>query len=340
MLLVFLADKLDVMSSQSLISALQSVVSLSEKAVTASEKAMEAASVASIQANSALAAGRLALEIERSRRSHTVTSSTESLATRPGIQDEAVVQNELSVMPRNEDSSSVPATSSNCVNCQREGCLKGKYLINFQKPFIGRKVRLVGSNWSEEMKSRIGLVEGFGDGFLRLQWFGKGKVKKFWPVVERNQVGEFQFQFCCDEDPSFRTISPEPSSPPTPTPPPSSSARVGRFVGQFVTHYEDSYIGLTVRYCGVSGVGKNWTEEKKSRVGVIEGFESGYLQLKWTGEEKIKKFLLTNSTDSGLEYQFRFCEHESQSVEQHRAGDTSCQYCRSEENYKLKSIKI
>ena len=326
LLLVFLTDKLDVMSSQSLISALQSVVSLSEKAVAASEEAMAAARLASIQANSALAAGRLALQLESSRR-----SSTESLATRPKLQDEAVVENELNVTSRSEESSSVPVTSSSCVNCQKEGCLRGKYLINFQKSFIGRKVRLVGSNWSEEMKSRIGMVEGFEDGFLRLQWFGKGKVKKIWPVVERNQVGEFQFQFCCDEDPSFRTISPQPTSTPTATPPPSS-ARVGRYLGQFVTHYEDSYIGLTVRYCGVSGVGKNWTEERKNRVGVIEGFESGYLQLKWTGEEKIKKFLLTNSTDSGLEYQFRFCERETQTVEQQRAGDTACQYCRSEEN--------
>ena len=68
---LFQTDSVTVMPSHSLISALESVVSLSERAVAASEEATAAARLASIQASSALDAGRLALELERARRSET-----------------------------------------------------------------------------------------------------------------------------------------------------------------------------------------------------------------------------------------------------------------------------
>ena len=66
-----------------------------------------------------------------------------------------------------------------------------------------------------------------------------------------------------------------------------------------MTHFEESYVGRQVLYCGVSGVGKNWSEERKKRVLVIYGFENGYLQLKWRGEEFLKHFILVNQKSTG-----------------------------------------
>ena len=73
-----------------------------------------------------------------------------------------------------------------------------------------------------------------------------------------------------------------------------------------MTRFEESYVGRQVRYCGVSGVASSWSEERKKRVGLIEGYRNGYRQVKWRGEKTVKKFILVYRTSTGAEYQFRF----------------------------------
>ena len=75
---------------------------------------------------------------------------------------------------------------------------------------------------------------------------------------------------------------------------------------KFVTHYSEKIIGRRVQYCGETGVGKDWPEETRKRVGVIQGFDKGYLHIKWEGEENVKKFVLILHRESGPEYQFKF----------------------------------
>ena len=48
-----------------------------------------------------------------------------------------------------------------------------------------------------------------------------------------------------------------------------------------MTHFQSSFRGLEVRYCGgETGLGKMWTEERKKTVGVLNGYEGGLLKLK------------------------------------------------------------
>ena len=354
------------MSSHStLTSALESVVSLAEKAVAASEDAMAAARLASIHAHSALAAGRLALELERAKTSQTeeVVEAIASLTEAEDIMDPKSGHSDRDEGARIEDNEGdSSAGPSLCRQCQKKECLQGRFLTHFKESYSGSKVKVVGDNWSEEMKSKVGVVEGFQDGFLLVKWVGKTKAKKYWLIRQKGDVGEFQFQFCCNFEASDQCDSPVSERLPSPSlssissisqipststtslvsslPPSNLQSIDDNLVGQFVTHYEKKYKGMTVKYCGVSGVGKNWSEAKRRRVGVIEGFQAGYLLLKWAGEEKVKKFLLSNSNAAGVEYQFKFCENENpdsnlqvasptQDVRSEAASVVStCPYCR------------
>ena len=92
-----------------------------------------------------------------------------------------------------------------CVQCEEKGCQEGRLVTDYKQSYIGLRVRLVGRNWTEDMKNKVGVVEGFQDHYLRLRWLVAGKLgrkeKKFKLSRVENKVERFQFQFCCQKDP-------------------------------------------------------------------------------------------------------------------------------------------
>ena len=191
-----------------------------------------------------------------------------------------------------------------CVHCEEKSCQEGRLLTDYKQSYNGQRVRLVGENWSEDMKNKVGVVEGFQDHYLRLRWLlaGKlgGKERKFKLSRVENKVARFQFQFCCQKDPRHLLFS-------------ECCAGKDCRGGPLVTHFEPDFVGRQVRYCGETGVGKPWPEQRRQRVLTVVGFENGFLKLKWKGEHLVKKFkLINNSRASGAEYQFRFSCNEEQ----------------------------
>ena len=354
------------MTSQSqspLMTSLQSVISLAERAALSSEAAMRAAILASRHANTALAAAKLALrevEISETRPGPGQTTGEtdidhcngraaiggleplviDSPDTTEATEGDLRTVGEAAAVIDSSDSQINPVV---CSFCQEKSCPQGKPVTHFRESYVGKRVRLIGSNWTEDMKNRVGVVEGFEEGFLRLKWFGAGKVKKFWLILARGNAAEFQFQFCCDlhplqppsetsRTPSVYSIPSIPDSKDVSSMSPDSCCnKKDCRGGPYLTHYEESYVGRQVRYCGVRGVLNNLSEEKKKRVGIIEGFEKSYLKLKWKGENTVKKFILVNP---GPDYQFRFtCSDEEPPSHQINKLSQSvtvsvCQYCK------------
>ena len=191
-----------------------------------------------------------------------------------------------------------------CVQCEEKGCQEGRLVTDYKQSYNGQRVRLVGRNWTEAMKNKVGLVEGFQDHYLRLRWLLAGKLgrkeKKFKLSRVENKVKRFQFQFCCQKDPRHVLFS---------------ECCAGKVCpgGPLVTHFESDFVGRQVRYCGETGVGRTWPEQRKQRVLTVEGYENGFLKLKWKGDDLVKKFkLINNSRASGPEFQFRFSCPEDQ----------------------------
>ena len=224
--------------------------------------------------------------------------------------------------------------SSNC--CQDSDCRGGQFVTHFQSSFRGLEVQYcggqtgVGKSWTQERKKTVGVIDGYERGFLKLIWRGEEKVKKFQLILSRDDsVGYFQFQFCCKhyDTPQVKKLPVVSSS--------KSSKKFG-LDGKFVTHFSESIKGKRVRYCGETGVGKNWSEERKKRVGIIEGFQDGYLKLKWEGEQNVKKFLLVIQREVGPEYQFKFSDnHQKKEFESLEEKCSNCQssQCRSGSDY-------
>ena len=64
-----------------------------------------------------------------------------------------------------------------CVHCEEKSCQEGRLLTDYKQSYNGQRVRLVGENWSEDMKNKVGVVVGFQDHYLRLRWLQAGKLE-------------------------------------------------------------------------------------------------------------------------------------------------------------------
>ena len=216
---------------------------------------------------------------------------------------------------------------------------------------MGRRVRLVGNIWQEEFKRRVGVVEGFSEGLLHVKWVGEERLRKFPLISPKHDIGEFQFQFCCEQDDDTSSLSENSNCDyevdenilktlPSFCCDPSDNCRGG----QFVTHYEKSFLGLTVRHSRDTGLG--------TAVILGEEEETLKLKLKFWGENIIKKKRITKFVKGGefAEYLFKFlCKKSppliprvstSSEVKTVESPDQTslCKYCRQSPCAHLKKI--
>ena len=147
-------------------------------------------------------------------------------------------------------------------------------------------------------------MEGFAEGLLAVRWPGEERLRRFPLILPKHDIGEFQLKFCGDASSLSEKPGPDYGDEaegenilktlPSFCCDPSDDCRGG----QFVTHYEKSFLGLRVKHCRKSGM----------RTAVILGDEQEFLKLQFDGGNGIKKKRITNFVKEGdfAEYQYRF----------------------------------
>lgn len=177
---------------------------------------------------------------------------------------------------------------------------------------VGRIVKYCGGNggvgrtWSPEMKDGVGVILGYDRGYLLLKWCGEEIVRKVLFIIAEGDIGKYQFEYCdvdADQFPLMEVITAvtiPPVSEDSRTPSQCDSCQDEYCPeGKFLTHYEDSYIGMRVRFCG----------EMKKRVGVVKGYERSRLKVQWQGSQEVKKYNFINHREDFAKIQFKFCCH-------------------------------
>ena len=119
-------------------------------------------------------------------------------------------------------------------------------------------------------------MEGFAEGLLAVRWPGEERLRRFPLILPKHDIGEFQFKFCGDASSLSEKPGPDYGDEaeaenilktlPSFCCDPSDDCRGG----QFVTHYEKSFLGLRVKHCRKPGMRRsfsncNSTEEMASR---------------------------------------------------------------------------
>ena len=171
----------------------------------------------------------------------------------------------------------------------------------------------VGRAWSREMRDGVGVILGYDRGFLLLKWSGEEFVRRVLFIVAEGDIGIYQFEFVhvdVDQLPLVEVIKDDNKSIPVAedadvwTPSQCESCQDENCpAGQFLTHYEDSYQGMRVRFIG----NVITDQEMKKRVGVVFGFEDK-LQVKWQGTQEVKKYsFFSYHRGDFTEIQFKFC---------------------------------
>ena len=210
------------MSLSSLVSATESAVRLSEAAVAAAEEAMAASRLASIHANSALAAARLALDLESrisvASASTSVTPSVSERVLKSDTEEEqeaADDRNEHEESPdetieqfmnididrpnvdENDNTSKLKKKKNICCNCHRYKtvCLDGKFLLKVIKKTVGMKV--VGWLGPPHLVGRVGTVVGGTDGNVVIRWDSNKQEKDH--SYSLYSQGKFAFKFFCQD---------------------------------------------------------------------------------------------------------------------------------------------
>ena len=197
------------------------------------------------------------------------------------------------------------------------------------------------------------MIVGCKKGFLHIKWRGEETVKKYILATHKSPEPDYQFRFFCS---GAAREGQEEMAGAEKVLSGSKKETVGEVVqanslldqgkhskccqdsdclgGQLVTHFQSSFLGLGVRYCGgQTGVGKTWTEGRRMAVGVLVGYEGEFLKLTWEGEAKVKKFVLIKQSDAGPEYQFKFCCPEELRTAQGKCSNCQSSQCRSGSDY-------
>ena len=226
------------MSLSSLVSATESAVRLSEAAVSAAEESMAAARLASIHANSALAAAKLALDLERRLRrdseptvspsDHNPSTSQEELETKIISETTSVLSSENIGHSNHQDGAASPDRRStpeledlepdeeergeskkkkNCQNCKmyKWGCLNGKFVLKVMKKTVGMKV--VGWCGPPDLVGRVGTVVGGGQDKISISWNSKKNEKSV--SYDLQHQGEHAFKFFCLQNEPTPTLDEE-----------------------------------------------------------------------------------------------------------------------------------